>query len=155
MSCCRNGFLAGIFAGRRNMTVILTFHPQFAERTVQITHVVFPRMFPQRSHYGSTTIQANKKRNQSSDERFSLLNTKPEPEVNFDCKKYLKLPRFLEKEHCTVPRTIAQICQTKSASHYFSFASSHDTPRASIHPRIQSSHPTKHVNSDWVRVWFN
>ena len=23
---------------------------------------------------------------------------------------------------------------------------------ASIHPRIQSSHPTKHVNSDWVRV---
>ena len=26
------------------------------------------------------------------------------------------------------------------------------TPRASIHPRIQSSYPTKHVNSDWIRV---
>ena len=26
-------------------------------------------------------------------------------------------------------------------------------PRASIHPRIQSSHTTKHVNNDWVRVW--
>ena len=38
------------------------------------------------------------------------------------------------------------------ASRYFSFASSHDTQRASIHPRIQSSHPAKHVNSDWVRV---
>ena len=31
----------------------------------------------------------------------------------------------------------------------------HDTPRASIHPRIQSSRPTKHVNSDWVQVWGN
>ena len=30
---------------------------------------------------------------------------------------------------------------SKSASRYFSFASSHDTPRASIHPRFQSSHP--------------
>ena len=37
---------------------------------------------------------------------------------------------------------------------YFSFASSHDTPCASIHSRIQFSHPTKHVNSDWVRVWL-
>ena len=44
---------------------------------------------------------------------------------------------------------------SKSASRYFSFASSHDTPRTSIHPRIQSSHPTKHVNSDWVRVCCN
>ena len=41
---------------------------------------------------------------------------------------------------------------SKSASRYFSFTSSHDTPRASIHPRIESSRPTKHVNSDWVRV---
>ena len=110
MSCCRNGFFAGIFAGRRNMTVILTFDPQFTERTVQITHIVFPR----RSHYGSTTLQANKKRNHSSDEGFSSLNTKLEPAVNFDCKKCLKLLRFLEKDHCTVSRTIARICQTKS-----------------------------------------
>ena len=41
---------------------------------------------------------------------------------------------------------------SKSASRYFSFASSHNTRRASIHPRIQFSHPTKHVNSDWVRA---
>ena len=41
---------------------------------------------------------------------------------------------------------------SKSASRCFSFASFHDTPRASIHPRIQSSHPTKHVNSDWARA---
>ena len=41
---------------------------------------------------------------------------------------------------------------SKSASRYFSLASFHDTPCTSIHPRIQSSHPTKHVNSDWVRV---
>ena len=73
--------------------------------------------------------------------------------MNFDCKKCLKLLRFLEKEHCTVLRTIAWIFQTKSDSPYISFAFSHDTPRASIHPRIQSSHPTKHLNSDWVRVW--
>ena len=125
------------------MTVILTFDPQFIERTVQITHIVFPRMFPRRSQ---------QKRNHSSDEHFSSLNTKLEPAVNFDCKKCLKLLRFLEKEHCTVPRTIARLFQTKSASRYFSFAFSHDTPRASIHPRIQSSHSTKHVNGDWVRV---
>ena len=155
MSCCCNGYFAGIFAERRNMTVILTFDPQFTERTVQITHIVFPQMFPQRSHYGSTTLQANKKRNHSPDERLSSLNTKPEPAVNFDCKKCLKLLRFLEKKHCTVPRTIARICQTKSASSYFSFTSSHDTLRDSIHPRIPSSHPTKHVNSDWIRVWVN
>ena len=42
---------------------------------------------------------------------------------------------------------------SRSASRYFSCASSHDTPRVSIYPRFQSSHPTKHVNSDWVRVW--
>ena len=136
MSCCRNGFFAGIFAGRRNMTVILTFDPQFTAKEPLQLH----------------DITSQQKRNHSSDEHFSSLNTKQEPTVNFDCKKCLKLIRFLEKEHCTVPRTIARICQTKSASRYFSFASSHDTPCASIHPRIQSSHPTKHVNSDRVRV---
>ena len=52
-----DGFFAGIFAGRRNMTVILTFEPQFTERAVQISHIVFPRI----SHYGSTTLQANEK----------------------------------------------------------------------------------------------
>ena len=57
MSCCRNGFFVGKFAGRRNMTVILTFDPQFTESTVQITPIVFPR----RSHYGCSTLQANKK----------------------------------------------------------------------------------------------
>ena len=31
--------------------------------------------------------------------------------------------------------------------------SSHDTLHTSLHPRIQSSHLTKHVNSDWVRFW--
>ena len=108
-----------------------------------------PAKKPLRQH----NITSKQKRNHSSDERFSSLNTKLEPTANFDCKKCLKLLRFLEKGHYTVPRTISCICQTKSGSRYFSFASSHDTPRTSIHPRIQSSHPTKHINSDWVRVW--
>ena len=34
---------------------------------------------------------------------------------------------------------------SQSTSRYFFIASSHDTPRASISPRIQSSHRTKHV----------
>ena len=120
MSCCRNGFFAGIFSGRRNMTVILTFDPQFTERTVQITQIVFPRMFPRISHYGSTTLQASKKEiTNRTNALFSSLNTKPACAVNFDCKKCLKLLRFLEKEHCTVPRTIARICKPKSASRYF------------------------------------
>ena len=79
MSCCRNGFFSGTSAGRQNMTVILTFDPQFTERTVQITHIVFLRMFP-----------SQQKRNHSLDECFSSLNTKLEPAVNFDCKKCLK-----------------------------------------------------------------
>ena len=135
------------------MTVILTFDPQFTERTAQLNHPhSLPGNVPAKKPLRQHDITSQQKRNHSSDERFSSLNTKPEPAVNFDCKKCLILLRFLEKEHCTVLRTIALICQKKSASRYFSFASSHDTPRASIHPRIQSSHPTKHVNSDWVRV---
>ena len=94
-SCC-NGFFAGIFAGRRNMTVILTFDPQFTERTVQITHNVFPQMFPRRTITTARPITSQHKRNHSSDERFSSLNTKLVPAVNFDCKKCLKLLRFLE-----------------------------------------------------------
>ena len=132
------------------MTVKLTFDPQFTERTVQITHIVFPR----RSHYGSTTLQANKKIKPSSDERFSSLNTKLEPTVNFDCKKCLKLLRFLALHGSTHNRM--DLSNRKSASRHFSFASSHEKPPPppppSIHPRIQSIHPTKHVNSDWVRV---
>ena len=38
---------------------------------------------------------------------------------------------------------------------YFSFDPSHDTSRALIQPSIQSSFPKRHVNSDWVRVWFS
>ena len=56
-----------------------------------------------------------------------------------------------KRNHSTDERHIG----SKSVSRYFSFASSHDTLRASIHPSIQSSHPTKHVNGDWVGVWVN
>ena len=61
MSCCRNGFTAGTFAGRRCGWFGQFFQWIVNRRLVSQSYFVFPRIFPRRSHYGSTTLQANKK----------------------------------------------------------------------------------------------